>query len=161
MAKREFKWQHPQQTQTVVSALRGLKPGKYRLEIVADRPRRSDRQNRYYWPCVVVPFAEWLTEQYGEGKTQEAAHKILADTFLRVPETNELGEVLFKPNGDPLMRTQSSTELDTAEFSRYVEDCRQLLRDMCKIETFDPDPDYNLKPRMTHKRIATSEHVGN
>jgi hypothetical protein len=163
MAKREFKWLHPQQTQLVVNGLRNLKPGKrYRLEIVEDRPRRSDRQNRYYWPCIVVPFAEWLTEQYGETKTQETAHEVLKDTFLRTPICDELGDVPFDVMGNPPMRTRSTTELDTGEFAKYVDDCRQLLHDLCKIETFDPDPDYDLKPkRVTHKRIASSEHQPN
>ena len=147
MQKRELIFEAPQQTPMVVNCLRSLSPGKYRLELVNHRPRRSDRQNRYLWPCVVVPFAEWLSEQQGERVSQETAHAILKDTFLRVPLTNANGEPLFDMRGDPMMQTRSSADLNTAEFAEYVDNCRNLMADLCGIVVPDPDPDYMLKPR--------------
>ena len=57
--------------------------GKQRLTIQKYRKRRTDRQNRFYWPCFVHPFGDFLREQ-GEDLTDDDAHEMLKLKFLRV-----------------------------------------------------------------------------
>ncbi len=105
-----------------------------RVEICDYRERRTDRQNRLYWPSRVKPFAEWLGEQYGTMPDEDRAHQVFKDTFLRVPECNpNTGETMFDLQGNPMMRTRSTTELNTEEFTMYLEQCDQLLEELCGI----------------------------
>jgi hypothetical protein len=105
-----------------------------RIEICDYRPRRTDRQNRLYWPTRVKPFADWLGEQYGVPPDEDRAHRIFKDTFLRVPECNPMtGETMFDLNGDPMMRTRSTRQLNTEEFSMYLDQCDNLLEELCGI----------------------------
>lgn len=75
------------QKETLWNALRVLS-GRIRFTWVQHRARRSDRQLRYYWPCFVSPFAQYLAATYGSKdhkSFEDRAHSILKDTFLRVP----------------------------------------------------------------------------
>jgi hypothetical protein len=121
--------------------LRTLK-GRFRFVVKEYRHRRTDRQNRYYWPCFVVPFAKYLATQYGRknpSELEEYAHAILKDAHLRVPAVDtSTGVTLFNVDGDPLMRTRSTTELDTGEFNEYMDRCKDTLWELGKIEVPDP-----------------------
>lgn len=113
--------------------------GRQRVEVTPYRPRRSDRQLRYYWPCCVAPFAKWLHEENGEHFSKDLAHETLKSHFLTAEVVNkETGEVLGR-------RVKHTDELDTAEFTRYIDDCRNFLAEYCNIITQDPDPNWNLK----------------
>jgi hypothetical protein len=116
----------PAEKQAVLQFVRGL-AGPHRVEIVKYRARRTDTQNRYYWPCVVQPFADFLRGQ-GETITDEQAHDLMKAKFLTVTVTNSgTGEVI----GD---RVRSTTELNVEEFSEYLEKCIAWLADMFGIE---------------------------
>ncbi len=116
---------NPAESRLLLDHLRSLR-GKQRVEVVKYRPRRSDRQNRMYWPSVVMPFAEWLSENYGEKFDDEEAHFVLKKTFLtkrvRNPKTGKVLEVVG-----------SSAALDTAAFSEYYDKCCHLLAEHCGI----------------------------
>lgn len=113
-----------------LNGLRRLR-GKHRFEFVRYRPRRSDRQNKYYWPCFVVPFADFLRDQ-GEQVTDLQAHELLKHKFLRQT-------VVDKRTGEAMDYTRSTTELDTAEFNRFLDDCAAWLADMFGIIVPEPD----------------------
>jgi hypothetical protein len=116
----------PAEKQTVLQFIRNLS-GPHRVEIVRYRARRTDLQNRYYWPCVVQPFADFLRGQ-GETITDEQAHDLMKAKFLTVTVTNSgTGEVI----GD---RVRSTTELNVDEFSEYLEKVIAWLADMFGIE---------------------------
>jgi hypothetical protein len=106
--------------------------GKKRVEVTDFRPRRSDRQNRYYWPCFVLPFAQWLTDQWGETIREDQAHYELKRMFLcrrvRHPKTGKVLEVIG-----------SSKTLDTAAFNEYLEKCAKFLAETCGIVVPEPD----------------------
>lgn len=123
----------------LLDAIRSI-DGVHRVEIVRWRPRRTDRQNRFYWPAFVQPFAEWIAERAGESPDEDAAHRVFKTTFLRVTQTNKHGEVMFLPSGDPMKRTRSTTELETEEFNIYLDQCGQLLVDLGVLKKM-PDPD--------------------
>jgi hypothetical protein len=116
--------------QSLMAHLAGLQ-GEWRIELCRYRARRTDAQNRFYHPCLCKPLADFLTEQ-GQPTTMEEAHEILKHKFLRVsvvhPETGEfIGE-----------RTRSTTTLDVAEFSEYIEQCMAWLADTFGIVCPDP-----------------------
>jgi hypothetical protein len=113
--------------------------GEYRVEIVRYRARRSDRQNRWYWPAFVEPFADWLSETQGQTVDPHVAHSIFKETFLRVCVTDADGAALFDAAGDPLMRTRSTTELSTTRFNQYLDECGKLMVDLRVLEEM-PDP---------------------
>jgi hypothetical protein len=114
---------------TRIGALRRL----WRLELVRYRPRRTDRQNRWYWPCIVGAFAQYLNEQDYEVTSPEQAHEILKAKFLTV-------DVVHKQTGNVLgQRVRSTTELDVEEFTGYAERCRAWLLEFFGIMVPDPE----------------------
>lgn len=106
--------------------------GPHRVNICKHRPRRSDRQNRYYWPCFVQPFAEFLRAQ-GEFVTDDEAHILMKSKFLRRDVINPVtGEIV----GETL---KSSADLDRDEFNAYLEACAMWLATMFDIKVPTPD----------------------
>ena len=78
------------------------------ITLCKHRAPRSLSQNGYYWAVVVPLLAEHC------GYEREEMHEALKMKFLLVH-----GESAF-----PTLR--STTELDTAEFTEYIEQCRRL-----------------------------------
>lgn len=103
--------------------------GQHRVEIIKHYPRRTDRQNRYYWPCFVTPFSDWLSDQ---GDDPEAAHEILKRRFLTKHITN-------KDTGESVEWVGSTTKLTTVEFNEYLDKCAQFLAEFCGIEVPEPN----------------------
>lgn len=103
----------------LINSFHGL-IGPHRVEIVKYRKRRSDKQNRAYWPCIVIPFWQALRER-GNDIDEDTAHEILKATFLkRYIHDSATGEILRE-------WVESTTKLDTKQFAEYVEQCSQLL----------------------------------
>jgi hypothetical protein len=115
--------------------------GRIRVALTRYSPRRSDRQLAYYWPCVVVPLAEWQRDENGEKYDEQAAHELLKHEFLLEQRVNkETGERLGA-------RVRSTRELTVAEFFQYVEDCRNHIAKYCGILTDDADPNHAADTR--------------
>ena len=117
----------------MLNRLRRLE-GPYRITVVQYRPRRSDRQNRYYWPCFVGPFADFLRDQ-GQQVSDDHAHDLIKRKFLHREATRDTGEVIGA-------YTESTTQLDTAEFNEFLDRVAYWLHDMFGIVVPDPD-DYH------------------
>ena len=99
--------------------------GVHRVEICKWRPRRSDAQNRFMWPCIVKPLGDFLREQ-GEQVTDDHCHEMLKHKFLRCEYTDS-------KTGEVITYTKSTTELNTDEFSIYAEQCMQWLAEVFGI----------------------------
>lgn len=121
----------PREKNALLARLR-LLTGLHRITDVKHKERRSDRQNRWYWPCFVAPFADYLRE-CGNEVTDEEAHGALKFMFLRKTVTNNT-------TGETLDTVQSSAELDTGAFNEYLEKCAAFLIEECGITP----PDANL-----------------
>lgn len=120
----------PAQKIRLINAIRAMR-GKHRVTVIRWHPRRTDRQNRYYWPCFVAPLAEFLAEQ-GQPFTDEAAHQLMAAKFLAV-------SVIDHTTGELLgARVRSTTDLSTAEFNLYLDQCAAWLSDMFGIVVPEP-----------------------
>lgn len=94
--------------------------GRKRIEASDVRARRSDRQNRYYHPCFVEPFRQYLADQ-GERYSHDEAHEILAMQML--------GRDVADPRtGEVLGRVRPSTaSLDTSQFNDFLDRCAAWL----------------------------------
>ena len=82
------------------------------------KPRRYNRsldQNAYYWAAVVTPFAEFLSEEWGEKITVDQAHELLKVKHLVIP-SKVIGGVRVN-------LVLESRKLDGGEFSAYIERC--------------------------------------
>ncbi len=113
--------------------------GKKRVAIVNYRPRRSDMQNMYYWPCIIVPFKNWLKEQGHESVTEDVAHEMLKTKFLKKELIDEkTGEVVGE-------YVQSTATMDFVDFWDYVEQCVRFLGEFCDIYVPPPDKNWKLK----------------
>lgn len=122
---------NPRERQLVLSKMRDLQ-GCWRIEMVKYRRRRTDRQNRYYWPCFVEPFSDFLKAQ-GESVSSLYAHEILKHKFLRKTAVNrETGEAIGE-------YTRSTTELSTSEFNEYLDQCAAWLLEMFGIQVPEPE----------------------
>lgn len=108
-----------------------LLQGRWRIEWVRYRPRRSDRQNRYYWPCFVEPFAQWISAKYGETIAPEQAHRVLKNRFLR-------RQVIDRETGEVLEWVGSTASLDTAQFNHYLDRVAGFLAEFCEIDVPPP-----------------------
>ena len=127
--------------------LRELK-GVHRFEVRSHRPRRSDRQNRYYWPCFVHEFGEFLRNQ-GEELTDDHAHELLKHRFLQRSVTD-------RKTGELLEYSESTTKLDTKEFNAYLDRCAFWLVDMFDIIVPDPADYYEKDDPCPAKPTTTS-----
>jgi len=106
----------------VIAHIRQLK-GMHRIEICKYRPRRTDRQNRYYWPCFVKKFAEYLIAEGNElSDPEEFAHGVFRERFLTV--------WIDDPTLGRLSRVRSTTELNTVEFNEFLDHCAAMLADV-------------------------------
>lgn len=123
--------------------------GHHSISICAYRSRRSDRQNRYYWPCFVKPFADHLREnniEYdGRVPTDDEAHAILKFKFLPPIEVVDKGTgEVWQVHGD------TTTSLTTTQFNEYLDRCAAFL-----VEQFGfivPEPgDYHEREESTEE----------
>jgi hypothetical protein len=152
MAKaKERKFEAPRDVPDMVRRFRQLKPGKYRLTILRDVPRRSDRQNNFYHPAFCEPLAEWLTETQGETFTMLDAHEFFKNRYLLKPVVDSFGEVLGYVTG-------STTTLNTEEFNEYLDKCGQFLVEFCDIPIPDP-ADYHERENRKREDHAKLQSV--
>ena len=77
------------------------------LMIHNERPKRTDRQNRYYWG-VYLPL---IAKETGEGNL-DSLHELFTGKFL----TERVTEVL----GQKVRMKKSTTALGIMEFSEYI-----------------------------------------
>lgn len=121
MAEAILDMSNPITKSRVVERIKRLE-GRWRFDVRRYRPRRSDRQNRFYWPCIVQPFGRALREA-GNNFTDDDAHEMLKNEFLQVTHVDER-------TGRRMTCTRSTTKLDTAEFADYVDQCAAYLSAM-------------------------------
>lgn len=90
---------------------------------------RSNRQNRYYWGVVL-----YLIGQH-TGYLPEDLHEIFKSKFLKTKRLWRGGEITT---------LRSTAELETDEFTEYIEQVREEGADM-GIEIPDPDKNWYVK----------------
>lgn len=107
------------------AALRDLNGRALVLTVAEFRNTRSNPQNRYYWGVVVYMIRQALVES-GWEITHEATHETLKFRFLK--EDRPVGK-----DGEFITTVRSTTDLDTQEFSDYVEKCIQFAAEYLNV----------------------------
>lgn len=122
---------NPREKRMILDKVRDLAGGFYRFTIVKFRPRRTDRQNRFYWPAFVQPFADYL--RVGKPQfTDEMAHEVLKRMFLEesVCDTN---------TGQVFTYVRSTTDLSTVEFNGYLDKIADLFVNELNLPAPSPE----------------------
>lgn len=120
----------PAERQQIVDHVRSL-TGKQRISIVRYSPRRTDRQNRMYWPCFVKVFAEYLGAQGNDRVSLEAVHNFFKAKFSPHSATDKnTGEVYDLPMG--------TSEMSVSEFNEYLDRIAAFMREL-NIRIPDPE----------------------
>ena len=101
-----------------IGALQGL----WSVELKPRKQTRSLDQNSYWHVAVVGPFRQWCCEEWQENVGHEDAHEMLAAKILGFEE-----RII---NGETIKRRKSTRNLDTAEFSKMVEDAARWLAEL-------------------------------
>jgi len=99
--------------------IHNLKDGPLEVIIRKVRVQRSSSQNAYYWSVIIPLIAEW------SGHENEEVHLALRHRFLT--DRTEAG----------LEFARSTSTLDTAEFTKYIELCRRFA---AENGVYVPDP---------------------
>lgn len=117
--------------------LRGLKPGEYTVEIKRNRPIRSLSQNRYYFAILKVIAAE--TGEYDIDRLHELCKKKFNGELMKLPKSGmeQIG--------------LSTSNLDSAEFTAYINRVKTWSLDEFNISIPDPS-------NMTHQLLMDIEN---
>lgn len=99
------------------------------VEIKANKLTRSSAQNSLYW--------EWMTTISNElGYTKDETHALLRDKFLGYNEYTD-------KKGSQIKELRSTTKLNTAEFTEYLNQIDYLMTDY-GIKLPRPEDSYYL-----------------
>lgn len=99
--------------QQMMADIAKMKDGRLVEVELRPLPRRSDRQNRYYWGVVVALVMEAL-QQLGHEVNTELTHEFLKGKFNAKPLWNGEGEVIGEIG-------ETTTKMNRAEFGEYLE----------------------------------------
>jgi len=111
----------PAQKRRIIRHLETIVDGVHRVKVKRVRDQITTKQRGYYFAVICPHAAKGIRDQWGEEFVNSMdAHEFFKDRFLRIPVVDHItGELMG-------YRTRSTTELDKAEFSRYVEACIQF-----------------------------------
>lgn len=110
--------------------LKSLNDGEIQMLIEKRKRTRSNRQNRYYWGCVIPLLCEafgWIDNEGPEEMHEYLKYKFLAKKrYIKIfpGAQNELTEV-FSDAEEEVATTRSTTSLTTVEFEDYMLQIRQ------------------------------------
>jgi hypothetical protein len=103
----------------------------HKFVITRYQQRRTNRQNRYYWPCFVQPFADFMRSQ-GEAWSDEDAHEMLKLRCNPKSSINPVTGEMFTVGG-------STKDLTIGDFNAYLDRCAVWLLDNLNIMVPEPD----------------------
>jgi hypothetical protein len=113
-----------------VRTLRGL----WEVDFRPIKPKRSLQQNRYYFGCFVLPWRDWLRENYGDPTiTSEQAHEELKRAVIGSKR------IVHKETGDVIELVPDTRDKDTTEFSVYLEQAGEFLARFAEIVVIEPE----------------------
>lgn len=103
--------------QQVIRGLRVLDGKNVRITVEEIKRRRSDRQNRYYWGCVIPMVTEMFLDA-GNSIDGEQVHEFLKD------RVGSLKDLISDPHGVIHSVIRSSKTLTTTEWEEFMERVR-------------------------------------
>lgn len=111
--------------------------GWYDVKITPTRHTLSQQQRRWYFACLVDPFAKYLLAMQYERSEKDFAHRVLKQKLLQIETPDPV-------TGEIIAVTGSIMDLDRPEMADYCERCRAYLLDYFAIPTEDPDPNWRM-----------------
>lgn len=112
-------WQ-TKSSQSLTEVIEGLSDGNYEIVLKTEKNLRSLEQNNWYWAII------WfLVKETSYGMTKDDWHDMFWQSFLKVEYTG--------PNGVIYYRIRSTTDLETDEFTDFIE---KILR-FCELPIKD------------------------
>lgn len=121
----------------VGKALKALPPGEYVVDVKKHKHQRSVTANKYYWAILTI-----IANQSGE-YDRDSLHEICKKKFN--------GKMLSLPKGGAELVGQSTSELDSKEFARYVSIVKMWARDEFSVIVPEPQD-------MTYQRWSEIEN---
>lgn len=133
------------QTALLLNHIRTLK-GLHRVTIIKYRKRRSNDQNAYLHGVVVPIFADWCREN-GNNWTNEEAKSALKQKFLKIEWPDDR-------TGEILEAVRDTSDLDTQEFSIFIDQCRDWIEKFTGCFVPPPDPFYAThdEPKLVERK---------
>lgn len=110
-------------------AMRTFKPGRVTVTVEVDRPKRSNRANRYYRGGVLRLISEYT------GDDSNALHERFKRMFVEPVIIEVLGEQIA---------IYSTADNDSLEFYNFVQSVRQFALTDLGVDTPDPDPHFRF-----------------
>lgn len=106
--------------------------GRYIFTCKKYRKSLSNKQNAYYWACVVPYVIDGLVAMGFDKSllTSENVHEMLKAKFLH--------EDLGTNDGEFITITKSTTDLSTSEFMDYLADVQKWAAEFLNITIPDP-----------------------
>lgn len=144
-----FDMDNPAEKRMVLERIRKLR-GLQQIDIKSRRFVRSLSANRFYWVAVVGSLTDHLSEEWGETVKPEQAHEHLKRMFLPPRE------LVNKQTGEVMELPATTTTLDTAEFSEYVDRCTKWLGEFCGVEVLAAEDYYEPPARTLAQDIGES-----
>jgi hypothetical protein len=116
----------PAHTKVIVSIIKNLAPGMYRIPLERCKDQRSLSQNAYMWGVVLPYVAKGMTDAWGEKIDVNQAKAAMQKQFLTRPICDQNGEV----KAEYIVGT---SELSTAEFATFIDQVIQFAADMLGV----------------------------
>jgi hypothetical protein len=148
---REWTWQVGEQERRA-DYLANLPDGEWEMP-ACQRPKRSDRSNRYYWSTVLGPMAEHT------GHTVDDIHAVMCEMFL--PNEHKRLQFFNRLTGEPMtaeLDTRRSSKLTGQAFYDFVEQVRLWAAEELGVTTPEPDPSYWRK-RLKRRALPASPEL--
>lgn len=109
-----------------------LVDGSYQCKIEKGK-KRSNRQNSFYWACVLPLVKEGLQYNgFREVKDEEDAHMVMKSMFLKSKVINEV-------SGDIIEIIKETKKLTTVEFMTYIEEITQWAAEYLTVTIPEPN----------------------
>lgn len=112
--------------QKLFKILKSRKPKTYVIEIKEPRPKRTNKQNAYYWVCLGIIGQHC-------GYSSDEMHELMKYKFLGVEEK------VVKQTGEMLKSLKSTQNLDSTEFTVYIDKIR--LWGLQELDCYCPSPE--------------------
>jgi hypothetical protein len=120
----------------IYTYFRSAMDGVYIVGITKSRRGRTNNQNEWLWGCVYPLLLEGLLDAGWEFTTVEQVHEYFKSMLASAVVVNrDTGEVVEIP--------QSTAQMDTVQFSSYVQKLRDYASEYLNVEI--PDPDKNWR----------------
>lgn len=121
----------------IATLLAGMEGKVVKVTIAPHNAKRSQSQNGYYH-AVIVPHWKALMKEFGTIATDEEVHSFL------VQHVGKLNKTIVGPDSMIYTVTPSTSDLDTKEFTDFLEICRTVAGEYGRDI---PPPDKHYKER--------------